>query len=191
MRTSKDVIVGYLGDILGMENHLLKSVEQQLDSGPLNQQARDFLGETRQIVQTHTSQLTQRVNGLGGSLTANVKEAVTGATALAASLLGRMRSQMASKFLRDDYVVLSACAIGYEMLHAAALAAHDEATAELALRHLGEITPLIVRASDLMPELLVGELANEVGEVTTGAVLVARENTRRAWSREHVHAEHA
>src|SRR5947207_10093101 len=191
MKTSKDILTGYLGDTLATENDLLKAVEQQLNTQPLDQQARDLLGELRRSAQVHASRLSERLNALGGSLSANVKEALTGATGFAAGFLGRIRPQMASKFLRDDYVVLSACAIEYELLHAAALASHDEPTAELALRHLEEITPFIVRVSDLIPELLVGELGNEIGEVATGSVLVARENTRRAWSREHVHAEHA
>src|SRR5262245_25109032 len=120
MKATKDILTGYLGDILGMENHLLKAIEQQVSHEQVTKYtaAHELLTESRGMLQAHSRQLTERLSALGGSVTANVKEAVTAATGFAAGLLGRIRPQIASKFLRDDYVVLSACAIEYEMLHA-------------------------------------------------------------------------
>jgi hypothetical protein len=193
MKTTKDILTGYLGDALALENHLLKAVDQQLDDQQVTRHsdAREFLTELRGILQSHSVRAAAKVSALGGSLSANVKEAVTAATGFAAGLIGKIRPQTASKFLRDDYVVLSACAIEYEMLHTGALAVKDEAIAAMALENLEEITPLIVRLSDIMPGVLVEELAGQLGEVATGSVLVARENTRRAWSNETVHPEQA
>lgn len=189
MKTSNDILTGYLGDVLAIENHLLKAMEHQVGDQEVVKHAdvHEFLSQTRGVLQAHSAGLAARLSALGGSVSANVKEVVTAATGIASGLLGRMRPQTASKFLRDDYVVLSACAMGYEMLHATALALRDEQTAQMALRHLEEITPLIVRLSDLTPEIVVQEVEAAVGEVATGAVLAARENTRRAWSNETVH----
>jgi hypothetical protein len=193
MKTSKQLLTSYVGDILAAENHLLKAIEQQLSDEHVARQsvAHEFLRELRGTLQTHSFRLAERLSALGGSLTANVKEAVTAATGFAAGLFGRIRPQIASKFLRDDYVVLSACAIEYEMLHVMALAMKEQPIADMALQHLKEITPLIVRLSDILPGVVVQELGEEVGDVATGSVLVARENTRRAWSNETVHSQHA
>jgi hypothetical protein len=192
MKRTTDILTGYLGDVLALENHLLKAVEQQLNDKQVIQHssAREFLTELHAILQTHSTRAAAKVAALSGSLSANVKEAVTAATGFAAGLIGKIRPQTASKFLRDDYVVLSACAIEYEMLHASSLAVNDQMIAAMALENLEEITPLIVRLSDIMPAVLVDELVAQVGEVATGSVLIARENTRKAWSNETIHAEH-
>ena len=135
----------------------------------------------------HTDSLEERLRTFGGSLSADVKEAFTVATGLAAGLLGKIRPHMASKFLRDDYILLSACSIGYEMLHATALALRDTETADLALEHFKDITPLIVRLSEIMPTVVVHELTHDVAGIDAGAIPIAKENTRHAWSNETVH----
>src|SRR5215212_4591425 len=108
MKTTKDLLTATLGDILAAENHLLKAIEQQLDDEQVTKHsmAHEFLGELRGTLQTHSFRVAERLSALGGSLTANVKEAVTAATGFAAGLFGRIRPQITSKFLRDDYVVL-------------------------------------------------------------------------------------
>jgi hypothetical protein len=189
MRTPKDLSTGYLGDLLAAQNHLFKIVDQQVGDLQVTTHVdvRDLLTQLHIILRRHTDSLEERLRAFGGCLSADVKEALTAATGLAAGLLGKIRPHMASKSLRDDYILLSACSIGYEMLHATALALRDKETADLALQHFKDITPLVVRLSELMPSVVVHELTHDVAGIDAGAIPIARENTRQAWSNETVH----
>ena len=190
MKTTTEILTVYIGDMLAAQNHLLKMVDHQLADSQVTTyaQIQEFLPPLRSALRRHAIDLEQRLSELGGSISANVKEAITAATGIAAGLFGRVRPHVASKFLRDDYVVLSGCSIGYEMLHATALALRDKKTADLALEHFKEITPMIVRLSEIIPAIIVHELTHDIAGVDAGAALVARTNTQHAWSGEHVHS---
>ena len=190
MKTTTEILTAYIGDMLAAQNHLLKMIDHQLADSQVTTyaQTQEILPPLRAALRRHTSDLEQRLSELGGSVSANVKEAITAATGIAAGLFGRVRPYVASKFLRDDYVILSGCSIGYEMLHATALALRDRKTADLALEHFKEITPVIVRLSEIIPAIIVHELTHDIAGVDAGAALVARANTQHAWSGEHVHS---
>jgi len=190
MKTSTEILTTYLGDILATQNHLLQMVQQQMEDSRVMGYAdvQEMLPSIKSSLGRRTLALEQRLQALGGSVTADLKEAFTAATGFAAGILGRIRPHSASKALRDDYVLLSACSIGYEMLHATALALRDSITADLALEHFKEITPMVVRLSEIVPGIVVQELTHDVAGIDAGAAPAARKNTQRAWSSDHVHA---
>src|SRR4051812_43077113 len=192
MKAPSDLLTGYLGDLLAAQHHLFKTVDQQVGDLEVTTHAdvREILTQLHIVLRRHTDALEERIRSLGGSMTADMKEALTGATGLVASFFGKLRPHMASKSLRDDYILLSACSIGYEMLHATALALRDEETADLALEHFKNITPLVVRLSEIMPNVVVQELTHDVAGIDAGAVPIARKNTRHAWSTQVVHRQH-
>jgi hypothetical protein len=189
MKTSKEILTTYLGDILATQNHLLQMLQQQVDDPRIMTYAdvQELLPSIKASLGRRTLALEQRLNAFGGSVSADLKEAFTAATGFAAGMLGRIRPHSASKALRDDYVLLSACSIGYEMLYATALAVRDPVTAELSLEHFKEITPMIVRLSEIIPGIVVQELTHDVPGIDAGAAPIARQNTQRAWSGDHVH----
>ncbi len=76
---------------------------------------------------------------------------------------------------------LNLAAIGYTMLHTAALAMDDVVTAELALGHLSELTPLVMEVSKVMPSAVVNDLIREVTVANPDAAAPALRNTQQAW----------
>jgi hypothetical protein len=190
MKSSTEILTTYLGDMLATQNHLLQVVQQQMDDQRVmtHADAQELLPQIKSALGRRTLALEQRLNAFGGSVSADLKEAFTAATGFAAGIFGRLRPHSASKALRDDYVLLSACSIGYEMLHATALALRDLITAQLALEHFKEITPMIVRLSEIIPATIVQELTHDVAGIDAAAAPIARQNTQRAWSGENVHA---
>jgi hypothetical protein len=67
------------------------------------------------------------------------------------------------------------------MLHTTGLSLHNDSVAELAQRHLGEVTPLVMRFGEAVPGVVVRELAREVLPVDVDVSRDAVEHTRRAW----------
>ena len=70
--------------------------------------------------------------------------------------------------------------VSYTMLHTTGLALHDEAVADLALKQLQEIVPLIMRVNEIIPYIVADELSDE-GTIYANAAPEAVTNTQGAW----------
>ena len=67
------------------------------------------------------------------------------------------------------YLLLNPAVTSYGMLNTTALALAETQIASVAERHMSELTPLIVRVSEIIPFVLAGELAGK-GKIEDAAV---------------------
>lgn len=102
---------------------------------------------------------------------------------LVANATDRLRGDSVALTLCEDYRVLSLAAMKYTKLHTTALAKYDYAIAELALRHLQDLTQVLIDISKAIPGSTEQEL-RESGEIVDGAAVSSRalENTQQAWT---------
>ena len=114
------------------------------------------------------------------------KEAISAALGIAAGLIDQVRTQQVSKMLRDDYTALSLAAISYHMLHTTGMALQDQATADLALRHLKDWTPIITDISHVVHGVVAQELQDDAHAVATGVAAESERITQEAWNPDHV-----
>jgi hypothetical protein len=128
-------------------------------------------------------ELEQLLNRLGGSASSPVKDAVASTIGAVGSMYDKLRSEAVSKMLRDDYTTLGLAAISYTMLNTTGHALNDPATAQIAARHLRQLTPLITGISRLMPLVVARELGADRQVDVTAAPQSVRE-TQLAWSAE-------
>ena len=98
-----------------------------------------------------------------------------------AGLYDRLRSESVSKMLRDNYTALNLAAISYTMLHTTGLALQDQATAELALRHLRHYAEMVIEINRIIPRIVVEDLRQDVTIHENGTAQRAIENTQQAW----------
>ncbi len=157
-------ITKYLGDMHALESHIHKAIDNQIKGFPQGhpealQQVRTF----HDTLQNHLSALASRLQALGGSPTHPVKEAVAAVAGVAAGLYDQVRSEEASKDLRDDYTALNQSIIAYVMLHTTALAFNDQETADLCQRHLTDTSNFVMQIQSLMPALVVQEYEQDGG----------------------------
>ena len=97
------------------------------------------------------------------------------------SMYDKLRSETVSKMLRDDYTTLSLAAISYTMLNTTGHALNDPATAQIAARHLRQITPLITGVSRIIPLVVARELGED-HQVDVAAGSQSVRETQQAWS---------
>ena len=83
--------------------------------------------------------------------------------------------------LRDDYTALNMASFSYTMLHTTGLAYHDAAVADVAVKHLQDITPLIIHFNEIIPHIVVKELQDEGPGIDTSVAAAALANTQHAW----------
>lgn len=189
MSTEKDdVLVKYVGDQLAAEKHVLEVVEGQLQDKDLVRyphvvetltEIRAILSNQVSVLASHLQEDLGETNSIVGS---SVKEAMTTMTSALATIYGKVRTEKVSKMLRDDYAALSMGSLAYTMLHATALALGNETTAGIAVKHLKEMTPLVVELNDIIPSVVVEELRERGLEVRLDADDEALKRSHEAWS---------
>jgi ferritin-like metal-binding protein YciE len=192
MSERQDSLQQYVSDMLALERHILPALENQSkdDRYAMHSQAQRLVRQIESTVRRHIDGLEQHLKSLGGDPASPIKSAITTVLGAAATVIEKMRTDPISKNLRDDYTVLSLATVSYTMLHTTGLALRDPATADIALNYLRDYTPLLTDINEVIPEIVVRELADETEVLDMGAAEQAMEHTQQAWQREHVHSGH-
>ncbi|MBK9711983.1 MAG: hypothetical protein IPO81_11780 [Kouleothrix sp.] len=188
MRDNKDILQQYVSDMVSLDKHILEAVERQLEDQRLGSfpEARQVVSRIKQMLDSHLSGLKGELKSLGGEESGPVKEAVSAVAGVAAGLYDKVRHDPVSKMLRDDYTALSLAAISYTMLHTTALALKHQSIAELGLRGLRDVTPLIVDISQVIPGLVIKDLEDEQVLLDRAVGQEAVRKTQQAWSADHI-----
>lgn len=182
--SARDVLRKYVSDMVGVVRHVHEVIERQLNDGDAAKfpETKALLAEISAELNTQRNHLDGLAKELEASHFAGAKEAVTAATGFLTGLYDSLRSHPISKDLRDDYVALTLCCVAYEMLHSTGLAVKHAPTAELALRHLQQLTPFVNRIGQTIPHVVVRELAERGVEVDTASADIAAKNNHEAWA---------
>lgn len=183
----------YVGDMISVERHVHEALSHQKDDADMKKipEAHAFVQKTDALLQSHIDKLEAHLESLGGSASKPVKEAVTAVLGKAAGVIDNIRqNDKVSANLRDDYTALNLTAMSYTMLHTTGLALKDQKTADLAQKHLMNLTPLITQLNEIMPKIVAQELQDEGENVDPTVSTLAIQNTQKAWTGDHVHAGH-
>lgn len=191
MKDPNAVLNTYLADMHAVEKHILEAVERQINDDDIKAypEASRAVGTLQSTLKRHCTALEAKMdNREGGNVQKVVKEAVGGALGFVAGLYDKVRDDEVSRMIRDDYTATSLAAVSYHMLHTTALGLKNGEIADLALRHLKDLTPILVDLSKVVCHVVAKELAdeNKVFDGTVGAQAVR--NTQEAWSGDHVEA---
>ncbi len=174
----------HVSDMLAVEEHFLEAVERQRQDERVREhlEANKLLIELERVLRSHTAALKQLTDDYGAGGESLVKRAVTEALGFMAGLYDKVRDYPVSRMFRDDYAALSLAAMSYTALHAFGLAIRESRIADLALKHLEEITPLVVEVSRILPQLVVSEVGDRLDQqIDATAIQAAVRNTHRAW----------
>jgi hypothetical protein len=179
----------HVTNMAALEKHILEALERQLASDALARYP-----EAAAVVKSLAATLKRHVTALealnarteGGGIAEAVKEAVAGALGVAAGLYDQVRDEVASRMIRDDYTATSLAAVSYHMLYTTALGLKQPATADLALRHLRDLTPLLVDLSKVVCHVVAREMAAEEPGFDASVGAEAERRTQEAWSASHV-----
>lgn len=180
MATKFEILAKHVSDMLALEKQIAETVDDQLSDKLVNRfpKAVDVLKYIHPVLKEHIAGL-EGLSAHGDS--GLIMDAVSTVSGLLSGLYGKLRADRVSKMLRDDYTALSLTAAAYSMLHTNALALRDPETAELAIRNLRSLTPLVVELSEVIPRIVVDELVDDQMLVDLDAPDIAARNTHDAW----------
>jgi ferritin-like metal-binding protein YciE len=178
----QEIMTKYLGDMVALESHILQAIGMQAKLLDDHVDAQRKVRTYRDTLSTHVDALKARLDELGGSPTHPLKEGVAAAIGVAAGLVDKMRTEEASKDLRDDYTAINHAIIAYEMMYTTALAAGDTKTADLCKRHLRDNAQFVMEINSFMPKLVLDELTQDGMSVKPDALSNAQAGMREVWS---------
>lgn len=183
MKEPKDILQQYVGDMLAVDRHIRETIRRQRDDKLVqaDADAHKVLERAEAAFDTIIAELEQHLEQVGGSATSPIKDAVSTAVGAVGSVYDKIRSEPVSKMLRDDYTALGLAAISYTQLNTTGHALNSPATAQIAARHLRQITPLITGISKIMPLVVARELAQD-NFVDSSAASLSVTETQQAWS---------
>jgi ferritin-like metal-binding protein YciE len=179
-----ETIQHYVSDMLAVEKEILEAVKRQADDDHVqdhNANAKGVIQRIERVAKQHTEQLDRHLEAMGGDPASGIKKVVTASMGAVAGMYDKMRSESVSKMLRDDYTALNLAAVSYTMLHTTGLALQDQRTADLALRHLRDYTPIIMDINEIIPQIVVEDLREDVEMVDASSADRATMNTQQAW----------
>ena len=179
----RHAIQTYLSDMLALEQHIVKPLEQQekLDDTGRYAEASQIVTKLRGIAESHIAALEKALDAEGGHAAAPLKSAWSQLLGVGAAAIGAARKTNVSKNLRDDYAALALASISYTMLHATALGLNDQASAQLAKTNLDDYAPIVIEIGKVMPRVVLQELRDEGREVRITEAELAEQNTSAAW----------
>ena len=182
---AQETITKYLGDMHALEAHGLQPIGRQCDNlkDDDHPEALQFAREAKQVLEQHIAALESRLKALGGSPTSPVKDAASTVAGVFAGVYNAVRSEEASKSIRDDYTFFSNCAIAYLMLHTTSKGLGDSQTAQLAERGYRDCARLVMHIDRIMPGLVIAELRQD-GLTVQDVSDECRKMVHDAWNRD-------
>lgn len=174
----------YLNDMVALEKDILNALEKQREDERVKAEPETaaLLERIHTTTRAHLLTMENHAAAVGAEPGTAIKEAVASMAGSLAGIYDWVRKHAVSRMLRDDYVALSLASVAYSMLHTTGLAYRELPIANIALRHLREVTPLLMALSALIPAVVVRELAEEDPEVDQSVALLARDNTVDSWT---------
>jgi ferritin-like metal-binding protein YciE len=182
-QTREDLIQKYVSDMHAVAKHVLEAFERQQEDADVKKftEANQLIGKVVTTMRSQHNRLDEHSKSVGAEVHSMPKEAISAALGMAAGLYDKVRSHAVSKMLRDDYVALTMCCVAYEMLHTTGLAVSDQATADLALSHLKDLTPLVMQIGQAIPAVVTRELVESGFSADTSCAEIAARNNQEAW----------
>lgn len=171
----------YVGDMYALESHIEEALDGQLEKVKDHQKAAAAVRRFHGMVRSQRDHMKTHLDSLGGSSGGPIKSAVSAVFGMAAGVIDKVRTEAASKCLRDDYTAFNLAAIGYHMLYGTALMLGDQKTAALAEKHHRSYTDAVQDINQIILDVVAWELRKDGLKVNDKAMDSATETMNQDW----------
>ncbi len=184
MENPEHVIKQQLREQLALEEHLCRTMEEQIAG--IDERyfadAKKLLRQTISVLTTHFASLNGQLDQLEQRSLNERNQMVAMNGAVPKNSLGREQQKgQLYRVLRDAYSALNLITMSNTLLHTTALALGSGEVAALALKHLENLVPLVIRLGELTPEVLALELHAESSSIDLSVAKIALKNTQLVW----------
>ena len=184
MKEQHENLKQYVNDVVAMERQITQMVSIQVQDERI--QAHSELMELLEKVLNSSGERMQLFKELsdeeGGGVGAALKEGVTAVAGTLTGIYEKVREHPVSRMVRDDVVAMDVASVSYGMLLTLGIATGHTNCADLARRALGTCPPLVIQLTDILPSVVVKELAEDAPLANPGAAKLACSEIRDAWN---------
>jgi len=183
MADSKNLstIQTYVGDMYSLESHIEQAIDAQLEKVKDLPKAHAAVRRFHGNVRTQRDAMKAHLDSLGSGTSGSLKAVVTDLFGLAAGVIDKIRSESASKILRDDYTAFNLAAMGYHMLYGTALMLNDQKTAAIAERHHRAYTDMVQDINQIILSVVADELRKDGLKLNEKAMDSATQTMNEDW----------
>ncbi len=182
----RNKIPQYISDLRVTTEHALKAIRKQKETSDVQSGSPGFeLRQKMEEVLMKQVEDLEKAEKMYDEVPSKLKEKVSDATGFVAGLIGNVRTDPASKQMRDNYTALGMISAGTTMLKTVALADDNKELQEIAGKHLRELAKLTVSVSKMIPVATAKEIIDDEQEAKRIGNL-AIEKTQKAWSTENM-----
>jgi ferritin-like metal-binding protein YciE len=173
----------YVSDMLALERHIAQPLKRQIDLAQTKKHAAALtcVSTIQSLNEIHITALDQCLESLGGHEASGVKSAWSSLLGVGAAAIDSVRKTNLSKNLRDDYTALNLAAISYTMLYTTAVGLGNTTVADLAKRHLSDYAKIVMQITQIIPDVVLRELAEDGETVQAGAAEQIRQTSNDVW----------
>lgn len=184
METLNESLIQYLREQIGLEEHFCKVMQDQIKEIDVSifPDAKDLLIKTIDVLEEHFTPLNEMLDRLENHVVQIKKLGVSsnGSGSVESASIAKKQARL-SMMLRDDYSALNLITMSNTLLHTAALALQSNEVAELALKHLQNLAPLVIKIGELVPDVVARELRDKYIKVDINIAQEALKNTQKIW----------
>lgn len=185
MENNIEILKQCLSEQIALEEHLCRIIEEQISEIDETdfEDAKNLLKKTSQVLENHFLPLNTLLDKFEkDALNARGKVVAGNGRDLNNILAVEQRNTRISRILRDDYSALNLITISNTLLHTTALALDAQEVAAIALKHLKNLVPLVIKIGCLVPDVVTRELcSNSSSTIDLSVALTAMKNTQLAW----------
>jgi len=180
------VLIQCLGEQISLEEHLCSVIEKQISE--IDEEsygdAKAVLVKAKGVLENHFVTLNASMDTLEQDAAEARKLLVDGNGEGSSDPFPKAITRIRiSTHLRNNYAALNLITTSNTLLYTTALAFNSPGVAEIALKHLKNLAPIVVQIADLLPDILARELRAELPEIDPQIGQIALKNTKLAWQR--------
>jgi hypothetical protein len=180
-----DHLKQYVREQIAIEESFCSLLEQQISEVNTAEyaDAANLLIEAREVLGRNFVSLNKTLDNLeqGAVSTLSLIAGGNGTSTVKHLSERDLRTRRISKMLRDDYSALNLITMSNTLLHTTALALEQQEVAAIALKHLQNLAPIVVKIGALVPEVATRELHRESSKIDLSVGQIALKNTQLAW----------
>lgn len=177
----------HLSDMAALEKHILDAVDKQLEVEEVKNDgdALTVLSKTKDMLTRHVAQLEAMAEAQDAETRTSMKALFTRFLGNVAGIYNSVRSDEASRALRDTYTALNLMSASLTAMKTFGLVVGKESISKLAYEQMRELLPLIMEFNTKLPYVVAREIAAKDGLPYDVAIPQRVEKaTQRIWNHE-------
>ncbi len=183
MSSQNQILIQHIHEQIALEEQLCKIIEKQISeiNEPNYIDAKNLLIRAFKTLESQFAPLNSILDKLEDASSIDIFKTESNGIEMKNLLDPEQKNSIISRILRDDYSALNLITMSNTLLHTTALALESKEVAELALQHIKNLAPVVIKIGQMVPDVVTRELKIKSPLIDLNIAKTALKNTQQAW----------